>query len=59
MRKRIKNILLGCSFIGIMFQSCTPFSELNTDPTRLDKANPGAFLDPILYNISASYRRIL
>lgn len=58
MRKRIKNILLGCSFIGIMFQSCTPFSELNTDPTRLDKANPGAFLDPILYNISSfSWKR--
>lgn len=53
MKKNIKNILVGSLLIGALFAACTPFDELNVDPTRLDEANPGAFLDPLLYNVSS------
>lgn len=52
MKKSIKNILLGGTIVGCLLSGCTPFDELNADPTRLNEANPGSFLDPILYNIS-------
>ena len=58
MKKSIRNILLGGIFIGGLFSACTPFEKLNTDPTRLNEANPGSFLDPILYNVSSfSWKR--
>ena len=49
MKKSIKNILLGGTIVGCLLSGCTPFDELNADPTRLNEANPGSFLDPILY----------
>lgn len=52
MKKSIKNILLRGTIVGCLLSGCTPFDELNADPTRLNEANPGSFLDPILYNIS-------
>lgn len=48
----VKNILGGLIIAGIMFSSCTSFDELNTDPTRLQDANPGTLLNPILYNMA-------
>ena len=58
MKKSIRNILLGGIFIGGLFSACPPFEKLNTDPTRLNEANPGSFLDPILYNVSSfSWKR--
>ncbi len=44
-------ILITALFVT---NACTSFEELNTDPTRLDEANPGTFLNPILYGM-ASY----
>lgn len=52
MKKNIKNILLGGIFMGSLFAACTPFDELNIDPTKLSEANPGSFLDPLIYNVS-------
>lgn len=51
--KRFKNIFTGILLAGTLAVSCTPFDELNTDPVRLNTANPGAFLNPVLYNISS------
>jgi hypothetical protein len=50
--KKIHYALFSC--IVIMAAACTNFDDLNVDPTRLDKANPGNFLNPILYEV-ASY----
>ena len=58
MKKSIKNILLGGTIVGCLLSGCTPFDELNADPTRLNEANPGSFLDPILYNISINWSSI-
>lgn len=33
--------------------SCMSFDEMNTDPTRLSSANPGTFLNPVLYEMAA------
>jgi hypothetical protein len=33
--------------------SCEDMNELNVDPTRMQTADPGSFLDPILYNVSS------
>ena len=41
MKKSIKNILLGGTIVGCLLSGCTPFDELNADPTRLNEANPG------------------
>jgi hypothetical protein len=36
----------------VLFSSCESMDELNTDPTRLTEANPGTFLNPILYGMA-------
>ncbi|MEA4808446.1 SusD/RagB family nutrient-binding outer membrane lipoprotein [Macellibacteroides fermentans] len=51
--KRIKNILCGLLLTITLLSSCTSFDELNTDPIRLQDANPGTFLNPILYEMSS------
>jgi hypothetical protein len=52
--RKMKHILIAISLATILglTTTCTSFDELNTDPVRLDKANPGNFLNPVLYNIS-------
>lgn len=50
--KRVKHILTGIVLIGTLIAACTPFDELNTDPTRLSNANPGTFLNPVLYGMA-------
>jgi hypothetical protein len=46
------------SLVVVLVTSCTNFDDLNLDPTRLDKANPGNFLNPILYEVAAyNWRR--
>ena len=39
--------------MSILMVSCMSFDEMNTDPTRLNKANPGTFLNPVLYGMAA------
>lgn len=41
-------LLLGL----IMILSCESMDETNTDPTRMDEANAGSFLAPVIYNMS-------
>ena len=43
----LRNITLGMVLSGFACSSCTDFDELNTDPTRMEKVNPGTLLDPI------------
>lgn len=50
--KKIIYILLCLSAISFLTGSCTPFSEMNNDPTRMNKVNPGTLLNPILYEMS-------
>ena len=40
--------------ISVLTTSCVDFDELNTDPERLDKVNPGSLLNPVLYNIATT-----
>lgn len=47
----LRNITLGMVLSGFACSSCTDFDELNTDPTRMEKVNPGTLLDPILYDM--------
>ena len=37
----LRNITLGMVLSGFACSSCTDFDELNTDPTRMEKVNPG------------------
>ena len=52
--KRIQYLLISLVALFTLTTACTNFDELNVDPTRLDKANPGNFLNPVLYGL-ASY----
>jgi len=52
--KTIKNLLSGIIATLLLLTSCMSFDEMNTDPTRLNTANPGTFLNPVLYGM-ASY----
>ena len=52
--KIINKIIVAFVLASVLLTSCTgSFDELNTDPTRLDEANPGTFLNPILYNMTS------
>ena len=58
MKTFFRNMIWGSVLVGSLLTACTPFDELNSDPTRLNEANPGSFIDPILYNISSySWKR--
>lgn len=58
MKTFLSNMIWGSVLAGSLLTACTPFDELNSDPTRLNEANPGSFVDPILYNISSySWKR--
>lgn len=51
--KYLIKIILIFTVILFSLNSCTDFDELNTDNTRLTQANPGTFLNPILYEMSS------
>jgi hypothetical protein len=56
--KKIKNLLVGLSAMIVLATSCSDFGDMNIDPVRLDKVNPGNFLNPILYELSCyNWRR--
>ena len=40
------------SAIMMLATSCTDFDELNIDPVRLNKVNPGSLLNPVLYDLA-------
>lgn len=52
--KRIQYLLVSLSAVLVLTTACTNFDDLNVDPARLDKANPGNFLNPVLYG-AATY----
>jgi hypothetical protein len=50
--KTIKKFTIFLSLLGFFLGSCSNFTELNTDPNRMDKVTPGALLNPILYGLA-------
>lgn len=50
--RKIKQLIYGITMMGFIATGCTPFDELNTDPTRSDQINPGALLNPVLYEMA-------
>ena len=52
--KKIQYIIFAFLFmISVSWLSCDHFDELNTDPTRMQESNPGAFLNPVLYEVGS------
>ncbi|WP_276496618.1 SusD/RagB family nutrient-binding outer membrane lipoprotein [Pontibacter litorisediminis] len=50
---RILLLFLGLSCAGVATTSCSDhLEELNIDPNRVDKINPGTLLNPIIYEMS-------
>ncbi|TPE41053.1 SusD/RagB family nutrient-binding outer membrane lipoprotein [Pontibacter mangrovi] len=50
---RILLLFLGLSCMGVATTSCNDhLEELNIDPNRVDKINPGTLLNPIIYEMS-------
>lgn len=50
---KILVLFLGLSCAGVATTSCTDhLEELNIDPNRVDKINPGTLLNPIIYEMS-------
>lgn len=50
--KKIKQLICTLTMIGFFLTGCTPFDDLNIDPTRSDQVNPGALLNPVLYGMA-------
>ena len=50
---KLNKIIITLTAILALATSCTNFEDLNIDPVRLDNANPGSFLNPVLYNVSS------
>lgn len=50
--KTIQKIIAGVLLMSTLLTACMSFDEMNTDPTRLDSANPGTFLNPVLYGMA-------
>ena len=51
-------IIITLSAIILLATSCGNFDDLNIDPVRMDNANPGSFLNPVLYSVSSyNWRR--
>ena len=51
MKKIFRKILGALLVPALMFSSCESMDELNVDPTRMDEANAGSFLNPIIYGM--------
>lgn len=50
--KLFKNITIAAAMLATVANtSCGSFEDLNTDPTKLSKANPGTFMNPTLYGL--------
>lgn len=49
---KTKNIFVSLVAALFVLAGCTPFDEMNTDPTRLTDANPGTLLNPVLYGMA-------
>lgn len=53
MKMKPNKIIIILSAIWMSATSCSNFDDLNIDPVRLDHANPGSFLNPVLYHVSS------
>ena len=49
----LNKIIITLSVFFVLATSCSNFDDLNIDPVRLDNANPGSFLNPVLYHVSS------
>ena len=55
---KLKLFIITLPVVLVFISSCTDFDSLNIDPVRLDKANPGNFINPVLYEVSSfNWRR--
>lgn len=50
--KYIKLALISLLSLGTI-TACQDMNEINTDTTRMQIADPGAFLDPVLFNVTS------
>lgn len=50
--KAKKTLSILTALLCLILISCSNFTELNTDPNRMDNVTPGALLNPILYELS-------
>ena len=51
MKKIFRNLMAALALPCMMLASCEGMDEINIDPTRMDEANAGSFLNPILYGM--------
>ena len=51
MKKIFRNILAVLALPALMLSSCESMDDINVDPTRMDQANAGSFLNPIIYGM--------
>lgn len=52
MRNIIRNIAALMAVPALLLTaSCESMDETNTDPTSMDAANAGSFMDPVIYNV--------
>ena len=49
---KLNKLFITLSTLFLLATSCVDFDELNTDPVRLDKVNPGSLLNPTLYDLA-------
>lgn len=52
MKKIFRNILILLATPALMLTSCESMDETNEDPTRMNSANAGNFMDPVIYNLA-------
>ena len=53
MIKRNKIIAGIIAASSLMFSCTKDFTEINTDPNRIDKISPGTLLNPIIYEVAS------
>lgn len=49
--KKIFKYLLMAAAPALLLSSCESMDETNTDPTRMNSANAGSFMTPVIYNM--------
>lgn len=50
MKKIFQTILAVAALPALLLTGCDTMDETNIDPTRMDSANAGSFLNPTLYH---------
>ncbi|MCD8182605.1 MAG: hypothetical protein LUE99_05365 [Bacteroides sp.] len=51
MKKIFRSLMAILVLPAVILTACDSMDEINTDPTRMDKANAGSFLNPTIYGM--------